>query len=72
MLTSEAPFHEMICRKKNQKKQILETVINTCVPIIKQHWKKMVEIPQECDFITWRVQKFVRKMKQFVKKYYIT
>ena len=72
MLTSEAPFHEMICRKKKQKKQILETVINTCVPIIKQHWKKMVEIPQECDFITWRVQKFVRKMKQFVKKYYIT
>ena len=32
----------------------------------------MAEIPQECDFISWSNQKFVRKMKKFVKKYYIT
>ena len=35
-------------------------------------WKKIAEIPQESDFITWSIQNFVRKMKQFVKKYYIT
>ena len=32
----------------------------------------MVESPQECDFITWSNQNFVRKVKQFVKKSYIT
>ena len=35
------------------------TVINTCVSIIKQHQKKMAEISQECDFLTWNVQNFV-------------
>ena len=39
-LKSEAPFQEMIPRKKPQ-----QTVINTCVSIMKQHWKKMAEIP---------------------------
>ena len=63
------PFYEIIPRKKKLKK--LETVINTCVSIIKQQWKKMAEIPQECDFINWSIQNFVRKVKQFVKKYYI-
>ena len=29
------------------------SVINTCVSIIKQHWKKMAEIPQEHDFNTF-------------------
>ena len=24
-------------------------------PIIKQHWKKIAEIPQECDFFTWSI-----------------
>ena len=56
--------------EKNQKKS--ETVINICVSIIKQHWKKMAEIPQECNFFTWSIQNFVRKVKQFVRKYYIT
>ena len=55
---------------KNLEKS--ETVIDTCVSIIKQHWKKMVEIPQEHDFLTWSIQNFVRKGKQFVRKYYIT
>ena len=49
-----------------------ETVINICVSIIKQYWKKMAEIPQEHDFLTWGIQTLVRKVKQFVRKYYIT
>ena len=32
----------------------------------------MAEIPQERDFLTWSIQEFVRKVKQFVRKYYIT
>ena len=60
----------MIPRKKIQKKW--ETIINTCVSFIKQHWKKMAEIPQKHDFLTWSIQNFVRKVKQFVRKYYIT
>ena len=31
----------------------------------------MMEIPQQCDFIIWSNQNFVRKVKQLVKKYYI-
>ena len=27
-----------------------------CVPIIKQHWEKMAEIPQEHDFLTWVIK----------------
>ena len=47
-------------------------LINTRVSIIKQHWKKMVEAPLECNFRIWSTQKFVRKVKQFVRKYYIS
>ena len=32
----------------------------------------MTGIPQEHDFLTWSIQNFVRKVKQFVRKYYIT
>ena len=32
----------------------------------------MVEIPQERDFLTCSIQNLVRKVKQFVRKYYIT
>ena len=32
----------------------------------------MAEIPQKRDFLTWSIQNFVRKVKQFVRKYYIT
>ena len=32
----------------------------------------MAEIPQERDFLIWSIQEFVRKVKQFVRKYYIT
>ena len=50
----------------------METVINTCVSLIKQDWKKMTEIPQKRDFLTRSIQNFIRKVKQFVTKYYIT
>ena len=56
--------------RKNTKK--LETVINTCASRKKQHWKQMAEIPQKHDFLTWSIQNFVRKVKQFARKYYIT
>ena len=59
----------MIPRKKISEK--LEIAINTFVSIIKQHWKKIAEIPQEPDFIILNIQNFVHKVKQFVK-YYIT
>ena len=55
--------------RKNPKKWKL---INTCVSLIKQHWKKMAEVPQKHDFFTRNIQNFVRKVKQFVRKYYIT
>ena len=32
----------------------------------------MAEIPQKHDFLTWSFQNFVRKVEQFVRKYYIT
>ena len=32
----------------------------------------MVEIPWKRDFLAWNIQNFVRKVKQFVRKYYIT
>ena len=32
----------------------------------------MTELPQKCDFLTWSIENFVRKVKQFVRKYYIT
>ena len=32
----------------------------------------MAEIPQERDFLTFSIQNLVRKVKQFVRKYYIT
>ena len=32
----------------------------------------MAEIPQKRDFLTWNIQNFVRKVKQFVRKYNIT
>ena len=31
----------------------------------------MAEIPQECGFLSWNIQNFVVKVKQFVRKYYI-
>ena len=59
----------MIPRKIPPKNQKLSLIL---VSLTKQHWKRMAEIPQKCDFLTWSIQNFVRKRKQFVRKYYIT
>ena len=32
----------------------------------------MIESPEKHDFLTWSIQNFIRKLKQFVTKYYIT
>ena len=47
---NEAPLQEMILRKKSKS---LETTINSFVSLINQHWIRMAEIPQKCDFFTW-------------------
>ena len=61
------PFHqEIICPKSSEK---LEIVINTCVSLIEQHWKKMVEIPQKRDFLSCGILNFIIKEKQFARKY---
>ena len=64
-LKNKAPFQKIIPRKKTPQKS--ETVINNCVSLIKQQWKKMAE-----DFLTCSIRNFVRKVKQFVRKYYMT
>ena len=50
-LKSKALFQEMILEKKDQKNQKLPSVLVT-VSLIKQHWKKMTDIPQKRDFHT--------------------
>ena len=32
----------------------------------------MIEIPQKHDFLTWNIKDSLSKVKQFVRKYYIT
>ena len=64
-LTRWTPLPGNDCQKKNPEK--LETIINTCASIIKQHWKKVAEILQERDFFTCSIQNLVRKVKQFVR-----
>ena len=34
--------------------------------------KKMTEFPQKLNFLSWSIQVLVKKVKQFVRKYYIT
>ena len=58
----------MIPRKKSKKPK---TGINTSISLIKEHWIKVADIPQKRNFLTWSIQNFVRKKKQFVRKYYI-
>ena len=57
-------------RKKPLKNQKLSSILVT-VSLIKQHWKKMTDIPQKRDFRTWSIHSFVGKVKQHVRKYYI-
>ena len=68
-LKSKPPSRKWFLEKNPEK---LETVTNTCVSLIKQHWKKMAEILQKRDFLSWNIQNLIRKVKQFVSKYYIT
>ena len=63
LLESKAHFQELI--KKTPKS---ETIIDNCVSLIKRHWKKITEIPQTRDFLTWSIQNFIRKVKHLVKK----
>ena len=37
-----------------------------------QHWKKIAEILQKRNFLIWNIQNFARRVKQFVRKYYIS
>ena len=53
--------------KKSEKSLILVTVSLT-----KEHWKKVTDITQKRDFCTWSIYSFVGKVKQYVRKYYIT
>ena len=69
---TDGPLSSPPSEKKNEKLQKLETAINICVSLIKQHWKEIVEIPQKCDFLTWSIQNFVRKVKQFARRCDIT
>ena len=55
--------------EQNPDNQKIGKLINTCVSLIKQHWKKMTEIPQKYDFLNWSIQNFARKVKQFVRKF---
>ena len=59
-LKSKPGFQEMIPRRKTQKS---DTVINTGVSLKKQHWKKVTEISQKHNFLTWSIQNFVRRKK---------
>ena len=52
-LKNEVPSRKQFLEKKGKK---LETAINTDVSLIKQHWKKMAEIPQKHDFFIWSIQ----------------
>ena len=47
----------MIPRTKQKKSQKLSLIL--------------AEIPQKRNFLSWSIQNFVRKAKQFVRKYYI-
>ena len=69
-LESKAPFQEMIPGEKKTRKN--PKLINTCVSLIKRYGKKMAEIPKKCNFLTWSVQNFVRKVKYYVRKYCIS
>ena len=40
--------------------------------MVRWEMTEMREIPQKRDFLTWGIQDFVRKVRQFFTKYYIT
>ena len=67
-IKNEAPFQKMILRKKNSKNLELSLILvfHSKTTLEKE------EIPQKRDFLTRSIQNFLRKVKQFVRKYYIT
>ena len=68
-LKNEVPIREVFPRKWKSKKS--ETATNTCVSLIKQHWKKLAKIRQKRSFLIWSIQNFIGNVNQFVRKYYI-
>ena len=67
------PSEKKTLSKPSSSKLFLEKIAeNWKMFLIKQHWKRVKEIPQEHDFLTCSIQNLVRKVKQFVRKYYIT
>ena len=68
-LTNEATSRKWFLEKNSKKS---ETAINTCVSLIKQNWWQITEIPKKHNFLIWSIENFVRKVKEFARKYYIT
>ena len=60
----------MILEKNLEKSE--KSLILVTVSLIKEHWKKVTDITQKRDFRTWSIHSFVEKVKQYVRKYYIT
>ena len=60
----------MILEKNLEKSE--KSLILVTVSLIKEHWKKVTDITQKRDFCTWSIYSFVGKVKQYVRKYYIT
>ena len=60
----------MILEKNLEKSE--KSLILVTVSLIKEHWKKVTDITQKRDFRIWRIHSFVEKVKQYVRKYYIT
>ena len=66
LLKSKALFQEIIPRKKTPKNQKLPLIL--VFHSFNKTGKKMAEIWQKRDFLTWSIQNFVRKEKHFVRK----
>ena len=60
----------MILEKNLEKSE--KSLILVTVSLIKEHWKKVTDITQKRDFRAWSIHSFVEKVKQYVRKYYIT
>lgn len=58
--------------KKEEKPKKLESINNTGVSLIKQHWQKGGRNSTKMWFSNLSIQIFKRKLQQFVRKYHIT
>ena len=69
----KSPSRKWMLRKTPQKSEsVTNTTTYNNTQLIKEKWEKMAEIPEKCNFLTWSIENFVRKVKSFVRKYYIT